>query len=279
MNLWKYFSRNTKEIEQLRIPIPGAKVVERGPRGVGRVRGVHPAAGEPPEKEGVHGAEGELSRLRASPRAVHPVQHPADLRRGEVGIEEEAGALRHERLVPRIAERRALRRGSPVLPDDGAVDRPARRTIPHEHRLALVRDAEGGDRIRAASRPIQHRADRRDHRRPQLLRIVLHLAGAGEVLGERLLGGGHYPRRLVEEQRAGGRRALVDGEYVSGHVRSPPPLRPRFMIAGSGTGPSLRPGAGREGGVRTAHGRPQGRRADRIRSSGEARGILLRPTA
>ena len=179
-----------------------------------------PTSGQAPQEEGVHRAEGELSRLRARPRPVHVVEEPGDLGGGEVGVEDEAGPLGDEGFVPPTAQRGALVRGAPVLPDDRAVDRTARRPFPHEHRLALVRDSDGRDCLRTAVRLRKHRPDGGHSGGPKILGVVLHLAGAREMLVERLLGDGDDPRPVVEEQRPGRRRPLVDREYVLRHFGS-----------------------------------------------------------
>src|SRR3546814_2669028 len=65
---------------------------------------MHPAAGQPPQQEAVDGAEGELATLGALPCARHVVEQPGDLGAGEVGVEQQAGALAHHVFCARSEE-------------------------------------------------------------------------------------------------------------------------------------------------------------------------------
>ena len=73
-------------------------VEERGPAGVGDVRGVDRAAGQPPQEEAVDGAAGELAALGALTRSGDMVEDPGDLGRGEIGIEQQPGRRPDQRL-------------------------------------------------------------------------------------------------------------------------------------------------------------------------------------
>ncbi len=130
------------------VVVPGAvvDVEEQRPRGVGGVGGVDPAAGQPPDQEGVDGAEAKVAALGPLARALHVVEQPGELGAGEIGIEEQAAAGGDLRLLALAAQRGAGVGGAPVLPDDGAVDRLAGLAVPDHHRLALVGDADAGDR-------------------------------------------------------------------------------------------------------------------------------------
>ena len=75
-------------------------------------------------------------------RAAHVVQQPRDLGAAEVGIDHQAGALAHQALGAHLLQLGALRRGTPVLPDDGVVDRLAGLPVPDDGGLALVGDAD-----------------------------------------------------------------------------------------------------------------------------------------
>ena len=67
---------------------------------------------------------------QSSPRSARSrapgdvVEDPADLRAGEVGVEDEAGLLAEERLVAGRLRRSQRPGGAPVLPDDRVVDGP-----------------------------------------------------------------------------------------------------------------------------------------------------------
>ena len=67
------------------------------------------------------GAAEQLDCLGAC--ALHIVEQPADLSAGEIGVEQQAGALLHPGLVTRSAKFGAEGLGAAVLPDDGAVQR------------------------------------------------------------------------------------------------------------------------------------------------------------
>ena len=61
-------------------------VVEVGTAGVGGVGDMHPAAGEAPDQETVHGAEAQFARMpRDHARAIHTIQNPRKLGAGEIG--------------------------------------------------------------------------------------------------------------------------------------------------------------------------------------------------
>ena len=93
-------------------------------------------------------------RARARPATLSRIH--ATFVPGEVRVDDEAGALAHERLVAGRLEPVAELGGAPVLPDDGVVDRLAGLAVPDHRRLALVRDADGRDvarsQVRAAER-------------------------------------------------------------------------------------------------------------------------------
>src|SRR5207237_7090423 len=96
-----------------------------------------------------------------------------------------------------------------ILPDDGVADRLTRRAIPDDRRLALIGDADGGDVSRPHIRLRQHfRGDAR-LRRPDVARVVLYPARPGEDLRKLLLRDSDDRSLVIEQNRAGARRALV----------------------------------------------------------------------
>ena len=112
---------------------------------------------------------------------------------------------------------------APVLPDDGAVDRPPRPAIPDQRRLALVGDADAGDVGCAQAALGDGLARRREHAVPDILGLMLDPARGREMLRKLALGAGHDAKRRIEQDRPRGGRALVDGEDMSGgHVGSLP---------------------------------------------------------
>ena len=130
--------------EQLVRPGAGGEVVEQGARGVRRLSRVDAAActtREVPEDPAVDGAERERSC-----RAVVLAQDPGELRRREVGVEQQPRPRAHEGFVAGGAEVGRDRGGAPVLPHDGRTGGLAGRPVPDDRRLPLVGDADGRDR-------------------------------------------------------------------------------------------------------------------------------------
>ncbi len=86
----------------------------------------------------------------ASARCAQPgdrVEQPADFRRREIRVDDEAGATGDRLGVAGGAPCAAERLGAPVLPDDRVVHRAAGGALPQHRRLALVGDADRGDRL------------------------------------------------------------------------------------------------------------------------------------
>src|SRR6185503_21155517 len=164
---------------------------------------------------GVDGAERELAALRARPRTGHVVEQPGNLGAAEVGIDHQAGALAHQALGAHLLQLRALRRGAPVLPDDGVMDRLAGLPVPEDRGLALVGDADAHHILERDLGPAQHFARGVALRLVDLLRVVLDPAGLRENLAELALRGVHPLAVLVEQDgaRAGG--SLVESEDVA----------------------------------------------------------------
>src|SRR5262249_23451286 len=112
-------------------------------------------------------------------------------------------------------------RRSAALPHDREVDRAARRALPDDRRLALVRDADGRDVLGAQPRRAERAGDARLDARPYLAYVVRHPARLREVL--RKLGRGAPERAAaafateLENERRRPRRPLVDREDVLGH--------------------------------------------------------------
>ncbi len=189
---------------ELLVPGEAADVEEHRPRGVGVVGGVAP--GQLEEQPGVDRAEG------GPLGALDVAQQPLDLGRREVGVEDEPGALAHQRLVAGGAELVAALGRAPVLPDQRPVNRLAGRRVPGEDRLALVGDPDPvqvgaldagvGDRL--------HGDLPRDV--PDFRRVVLDPARPREVLLELRVGAAGDPPLLVEDQAGGPGRPLVDRE-------------------------------------------------------------------
>ena len=176
-----------EQVAELGVPAQPVDVEQHRPRGVRVVGDV--AAGELEDEPGVDRPEGRPARR------LDVLEQPLDLGAREVGVDDEPGALAHQRLVPGLASARrsapAVRRscqtsarwtGSPVA------------RVPGDHRLALVGDPDRvqvgaldpgvGDRLRG--HPPGHL--------PDLVRVVLDPAGPREVLLELRVGAPGDPR-------------------------------------------------------------------------------------
>jgi hypothetical protein len=195
---------DAEERAELRVPLEPTDVEEHRPRGVGVVGRVAP--GELEEQPGVDRAEDR------PPDALGVAQQPLDLRPGEVGVEDEAGALAHERLVAGRAQLLAALGRAPVLPDERPVNRLPGGGVPGDHRLALVGDA---DRVELAA--LDARCGDRLRRDsagdvPDFGGVVLDPTRPREVLLELGVGAAGNPPLAVEDQAGRPGRALVDRE-------------------------------------------------------------------
>src|SRR4029450_11125171 len=82
--------------------------------------------------------------------------------------------------------------------------------------LALVRDADGGERAAVDAGRVERLLRDRARHVPDLAGVVLHPAGAREVLAELAVGAPHWPAGLVERDAGGAGGALVEGEDQAG---------------------------------------------------------------
>ena len=146
---------NVQYLQELVIPVARVDVVEHRPGGVGAVGDVPGAAGQVPDQPGIDRPEGETPLLRHPAGTGNVIEDPGDLGPGEVGVRHEAGLFPDQRSEPLRFQAVAGGGGAAVLPDDGVIDRPARRTLPDDRRFPLVGDAEGGDVGGAQARILQ----------------------------------------------------------------------------------------------------------------------------
>ena len=107
---------------QLLAPASLADVVEHGARRVRRLRGVHGAAGEPPDEPAVHCSRAQLAALRALGQPLR--QQPLELGGREVRIDDEPGARPHHWRSVAPARGTARRFGGPARRWRGATGRP-----------------------------------------------------------------------------------------------------------------------------------------------------------
>ncbi len=204
-------------------PLQRLEVHEERARRVRDIRRVHTSldtAREVPEDPRVGRAEQQVAGLGLLARSLDVLEDPDDLRAREVGRERETD----DALVPLDAEPfrepvdDRLRTG--VLPHDRVVDGLAGALVPHHGGLTLVRDADRRDVVACQVGLAQGDSDDLLHIAPDLQRVVLDPAGLREDLLVLELTGGDDRARLVEDDGAAGRRALVDRDDVLGHVRT-----------------------------------------------------------
>ena len=220
-------ARHAEDVEQRLVPLAGVDVEEAGARRVRRVGRVHASARQPPQEEGVDRAEGELAALRLGARARHV--HRGSRRSWWRRNRDRAASRSSPSRPPRGRPRSALAgiRRAPVLPDDGVVDRPARRPLPDNGRLALVGDADGDDvaRPRAGLAPSAARA---------VASAVRQMSSgscstqpeAGKCWGNSSCAIAATAKSSVKQHGAGGGRPLIDRQDIAPHAApSPAALR------------------------------------------------------
>src|SRR5690606_37319394 len=134
-------TRDAEDAQQLRVPCLLPDIEEQRPRGIRDLGRMHFAAGQVPQQPAVDGAEGKPALLGPRARALDRIEEPGELRGREVGIEEQAGALRDLLLEPIRPELSANVRGTPVLPDDGGTDVLICFAICQQRLLTLIGDA------------------------------------------------------------------------------------------------------------------------------------------
>ena len=190
-------------------------IEQHGARGVGRVAGMNLPAGQPPQQEGIDGADGQIAGFGFLSCAGDVLHQPGDLAGGEIRIEQKAGYLLHQRAMARLFQLLAECRTPAILPDDGIVQRLARCPVPQHGRLALIGDADGGDIGNLG----QHLAADGQRGAPDLLGIVFDPAIGREDLRQFLLCDGQNMSVLVEDHGPRARRSLVDRQNAAaGHA-------------------------------------------------------------
>ena len=209
-------------LQECLIPFERLDVEHQRARCVGVVRLVHFAARKFPKEPSVDRAEGKLALFGLFTRTLHMVENPLDLRAREVGVDDEARLLLELLDEPLALQILAYIRCLARLPDDGVVDRPSRRPVPDDRRLALVCDADGGDVTRDESRLLESFSHDFVHGAPDLFRVVLDPAGLREVLRELLLRDADDLGIHIEDDGAVARRAGVKRHDVFlSHIATP----------------------------------------------------------
>ena len=165
--------------------------------------------GQVPEHPGVHRSEGQLG-----PRLDTALgEQPLELGGREIGIENQARALPHQRQIPGVPKGVAPAGGAAVLPHERPMERSAAAAIPCHGRLPLVGHADGRDRLVPVGQLGGDGRQHMLHAAPDLVGVVLDPTGSGVVLGQLPIGSEHRRSALVHGQRPHARGAGVDGEH------------------------------------------------------------------
>src|SRR6266446_5013800 len=216
----QHLGRHVEQGAHAVIPVDAGEVQAERARGVADVGGVHAAAGQLPQEPRVDGAEGQLAARGTTTRVGGLVEDPRDLRPGEIGVQHQARAGPHHRLVTLGPQPVADGGGAAALPDDGAMERRAGGAVPDDRRLALVGDADGGEVVSGDARRAQRLPRRALDGRPEVLGIVLHPARPRIVLRDfRVAARAHGAFGVDDECRRAG-RPLVEREHEAGRHRS-----------------------------------------------------------
>ena len=137
-------------------------------------------------------------------------QKPSELGARKIWIEQKSGLRREYGLVAAGLEFRAQIRGSPVLPNDCAMDGASGRPVPQESGLALVGYANG-DNIARGCADIAKRAPAGfDSRGPEVFGLVFDFAVGRKMLMEFLLGKSGDRGIGPEQNGPCRRRTLID---------------------------------------------------------------------
>ncbi len=207
--------RDPHRIEQGRLPGERLEPHQHRARGVGDVDAVDAtvdAAGEMPDQPRIDRPEQQLARLGGGPSFRPAVlEDPGQLERRRIGRDRQPGQAA-EPVRPAIGGQPLACRGGPgVLPDDGVVDRAPGPARPDDGRLALVADADGGQRAGVRTRLTQRDPDAGPHALEDLVGVVLDPAGSRRDLGVLQLVAGDRLPGPVEQDAAAARRPLIDG--------------------------------------------------------------------
>ena len=205
----QHTARYIENFQYLIVPVQRVDVEHHRPAGVGVVGHVDLAAGQLPDEPRLHRAEQQVAALGTRTHAGHVVQDPLELCGREVGVDDQPGLLPDQVGQAAGLQLVAVLACAAALPDNGVVDRLAGVTVPDDGRLALVRDADGGDVLRRRADLVHGRQRHAELGRPDLVGVMLDPAGLGEILGELLLRNAAHLAPGVKKDAAVGRGARV----------------------------------------------------------------------
>ena len=156
--------------------------------------------------------EQQLARLGGgAPFRSAVLEDPGQLQRRGIGRDRQPGQPTEAVRSPIGGKAVAGGCRAGVLPDDRVVDRAPGPPRPDDGGLALVADADGGQRTRVGPRLTQRDPDAGPHALEDLVGVVLDPAGSRRDLGVFQLVAGDRLPGPVEEDAAAARRPLIDG--------------------------------------------------------------------
>ena len=173
-----------------------------------------------------HNSQVSMVPKTASPRSAAArtpstfVQNPLQFAAGEIGRRRQARFVPDHVAAAVAVQRRRDPVGAGVLPDDRVVVRPAGVPIPHQRRLALVRDSQCDNVFRRQIGRVERRHQHRCRALPDLDRVVLDPSGPRQDLLVLELMATHLAAVAVEDHAAGAGGALVDRSDELGQLFS-----------------------------------------------------------
>ena len=221
LDLRQHLPRDPEIPQDLLIPFQCMDVEKHRPGCVRCVGREYLAAGQIPQQPGVDCAKKQFALFRSLAGSGHMVQNPFQLGRGEIRIRDQAGFLRQFLIESILIDLLDAVRGAAALPDDRVIDRLACIFFPHDGGLALIRDTDRRDLIDPDA-GLRHRFRRdRQLRCPDIVRIMLHIAGLRENLSVFLLRYTYHLCVMIKQDTSGTRRTLIQSHYILCHDNRP----------------------------------------------------------
>ena len=170
-----------------------------------------------PDEPAVHRAAQQLSIFRFGPGTGHMVQNPRDFGSGKIGVDQQAGLLPDIIADAGLFQPFTLLGGAAALPNDGVHHRLSGGFFPDDGGFPLVGDADGGHLSGGKPGLFPGACQRHQLGAQNVHGVVLHPAGLGIVLGQRILTLADDGTLLVENNGAGAGGALVESDNIITH--------------------------------------------------------------